>query len=626
MIRSVAVGLLVALLSSPPLGKAACSSNVSSFWQVSDTASATALAEAVANCPGGEIDVEWSGSVPINRTIDVGNGTVLRITGVYGTSSEVDGCGSSELFFVSNASLHVSDVTISNGNASFGAGAVTALSSVITFSNTSFVNNVGKTGGAVCAMSRSNVTWNDASRFVENTGLTSGGAVFANGSSALSWAGRATFVQNQCDGYPCNGGAVHLDNGSTATWEGEATFFQNSADGFGGAVYSKESSVSWKAVTTFTDNSALYNGGAAHLNRSNAVWEEEVSFESNFADGFAGAVSAHESTNVTWESDVLYYNNTACRYAGAVLVANESRVTWAGETHFFENSADLNGGALFASYSSELTLSGTTEFRSNYAVKLGGAVGSLLSEESEESSVLTINGSTTFANNSCGESGGAMFVGGSFSVVFETSGVLFINNSAAAYGGALFITGVGIGLEVEGVRFVSNAAQVGGAAAVTSSGNDLTKEGNGNALQENPTTFRGCTFTENFADATGGAIYSAAGEDYMVDTVFSGNVAGVGGAMRLAGTSTLENCSFVDNSSEENEGPAVSNIGFMNVTNCLFEYNVFNCEEGYYLHFNTVSFPGVLMSPARFLCWGVSLTGLLRTPAYFLTAFTQGIN
>lgn len=598
MIKSVAVGLLVALLSPLPLSKAACPSNVSSVWHVSNTASAIALAEAVANCPGGEIDVEWSGSVPINQTIDVGNGTVLRITGVYGTSPEVDGCGSSELFFVSNAYLHVSDVILSNGNASFGAGGVTALSSVITFRNTSFVNNVGATGGAVCAMSRSNVTWNDTNRFVENTGLTSGGAVFATGSSSLTWAGHATFVQNRCDGYPCNGGAVHINNGSTATWEEEAIFSQNSADGFGGAVYSKESNVSWKAATTFTDNNALKNGGAAHLNCSNAVWEEEVFFESNFADGFAGAVSAHESTNVTWESDVLYYNNTACRYAGAVLVANESHVTWAGETLFLENSADLNGGALFVSYSSELTLSGTTEFRSNYAIELGGAVGSLLIDESEDSSVLTIDGSTTFVNNSCGGSGGAMFVGGSFSVVFETPGVLFTNNSAAAYGGALFITGVGIGLEVEGVRFVSNAAQVGGAAAVTSSGNEWTKEGNGNALQENPTTFRGCTFTDNIADATGGAIYSAAGVDYMVDTVFYGNVAGVGGAMRLAGTSTLENCSFVDNSSEEDGGPAVSNIGSMNVTNCLFKYNVFDCEEGYYLDFNTVRFPRVSMSPA----------------------------
>ncbi|CAN0402628.1 unnamed protein product, partial [Ascophyllum nodosum] len=65
-----------------------------------------------------------------------------------------------------------------------------------------------------------------------------------------------------------------------------------------------------------------------------------------------------------------------------------------------------------------------------------------------------------------------------------------------------------------------------------------------------------------------------------------GNQARVGGALRLAGTASVVNCSFIDNTSNLGEGPAVSNTGYIStVTNVYFHGNVFNCESQMFLEF-----------------------------------------
>lgn len=83
---------------------------------------------------------------------------------------------------------------------------------------------------------------------------------------------------------------------------------------------------------------------------------------------------------------------------------------------------------------------------------------------------------------------------------------------------------------------------------------------------------------------TGGAIESVAGYDHFWNTVFERNTAGVGGALRLGGEATLTNCTFVDNSVED-EGPAISNVGVVYVVGnaSRFSGNIFSCENETYL-------------------------------------------
>ncbi|CAN0496731.1 unnamed protein product, partial [Scytosiphon promiscuus] len=83
-----------------------------------------------------------------------------------------------------------------------------------------------------------------------------------------------------------------------------------------------------------------------------------------------------------------------------------------------------------------------------------------------------------------------------------------------------------------------------------------------------------CEYISNTATATGGAVESGAGLDIFSNTLFKGNRAGVGGALRLAGVASIDNCSFVENTSDDEQGPAVSNIGIISsISNATFAHN-----------------------------------------------------
>lgn len=153
--------------------------------------------------------------------------------------------------------------------------------------------------------------------------------------------------------------------------------------------------------------------------------------------------------------------------------------------------------------------------------------------------------------------------------------------------GAVFVSGASFGPVFTDVSFVSNSAQVGGAVSVFGSGNSRTAT---TLEPPDPTTFDRCRFVDNRAEATGGALESAAGQDSFIDCVFEDNESRVGGALRLAGTATVVNCSFVDNVSEDAGGAAVSNIGFVSeMANSSFRGNAFSCRPGLFLNYTTVS-------------------------------------
>ena len=176
----------------------------------------------------------------------------------------------------------------------------------------------------------------------------------------------------------------------------------------------------------------------------------------------------------------------------------------------------------------------------------------------------------------------------SLAVLFDSKTTIFLHNSAGVSGGAVYLEGIGIGTHFSHVEFVGNVAQVGGGVHATGSGTTATLDNN--AQQNNPTTFDGCSFVDNLAFATGGAVDNAPGQDVFLDTLFKGNTARVGGALGLAGTSSMSNCSFNDNISEFGEGPAVHNLDYMsNLTSNYFKGNIFDCESGMFLDFNEVS-------------------------------------
>ena len=368
---------------------------------VGSTEDAAALATSL-QCSNGDFAVEWVGEVFVEETIFVTDGTSLNVTGA-GPGAIADGGGETQLFVVEGDSrLHLSDMTLSNGNASYG-GAIFVNQSTVSFSgNMSFISNSAEFGGAIVAW-ESNVSWNGYStQFTANYAAFDGGAIGAYMFSVVSWEGNGTlFSSNKAESeggaivvwatvfwdgggtqfisnYADLGGAISASESSTVSWDGDGTLFiSNYADTGGGAIFAFDATVFWDGDgTQFISNSGSVGGGAiTAFNSSTLSWDGDgTEFISNVCDHFGGAISAWDST-VSWGGDgTLFSNNSAGEDGGAIFAYDSSTVSWVGDdTQFSNNSAGHDGGAICVSIST-VFLGENTTFSSNSAGRSGGAL------------------------------------------------------------------------------------------------------------------------------------------------------------------------------------------------------------------------------------------------------------
>ena len=331
-------------------------------------------------------------------------------------------------------------------------------------------------------------------------------------------------------------------------------------------------------------------GGVYVQNNSQVLWSGNTTFTNNGAEnGVGGALSLYHDSTASWNSGTIFTKNTASA-GGAVYIIANCAVTFNGKTTFDANAASNGqGGALSIIYSN-VYFGDKVIFDGNTATRFGGAVMAMaeISTSDRRSPLFVLAGSTVFENNTCEAKGGALGLVGGVLIKLETTETIFSSNRAAIAGGAIFMWGNDLGPYFVGVKFFSNFAPHGG---------DVYSAGSGNALygldreqRSNPVVFIGCSFVDNHAVATGGAIHSAAGQDLAINTTFSGNMASEGGALSLAGTTGLVNCSFVENISDEGQGPVVANIGYMSgISNCSFHSNAFSCQRGEFLGYHLVS-------------------------------------
>ena len=293
-------------------------------------------------------------------------------------------------------------------------------------------------------------------------------------------------------------------------------------------------------------------------------------------------------STASWNSETTFMKNTAPS-GGAVYIIVNCTVNFNGKTTFDANAASMfQGGALF-SLNSNIYFRDKATFVGNTASTFGGAV-AIMAEisASYRGSPFVLAGSTVFENNTCETDGGALAMIGGVLVQLQTTEILFSGNRAAIAGGAIFIWGNHLEPYFIGLKFFSNFASHGGGVSSTGSGNALY--GLDSEQRSNPVVFVGCGFVDNQAVATGCAIHSAAGQDLVINTTFSGNTALEGGALSLAGTTGLVNCSFVENISDEGRGLAVASIGYMSgISNCSFHSNAFSCQRDEFLGYHLVS-------------------------------------
>ena len=605
-----------------------CSVNTPQQWVVQDTAGATELMQGI-KCSGGVFNVEWKYHVIVTDTIWVTDQTVLNITGSGGARFAVaDGNGTTRILAVINATLHLENMQLTHGSAASGGALFVGLNANATFSGEMFFTNntaTDNSGGAIRIANGGNIysdgnltitnntaAWHGAAIHVDESflslhgstafvgnivdtgsvvgGAYFGGAIFASRYSEVSWSGQMTFLENHFVGdfvnrrAFCYGGAVAVTSGSSVSWAGRTSFIGNEACYGGGALYANATATYiWTAQTIFSDNKAENSGGAVLLEGASDVsWSGATTFEGGKAYN-GGAVVIVEGSTVKWTADTSFSGNVAKSYGGAVYVSDSSVLECSAATTFEENTAS-EGGALYVRDGPTVTLNRPVNFAHNAAVLQGGAIYAVADTLTTAETNFRFNAPTRFFNNSGGTYGGALMVSGSMTFALGSYSLDFERNKAGSTGGAVLFTGVSTAPVFHGSRFVENEAQIGGAVYATGTGTVISATG-----ESYPLIFDGCNFTGNEAASTGGAVESAAGKDYFVNTSFVGNVAKQGGALRLAGTASIVECHFERNLAAEGGGPAISDVGYTEeMRSTYFVDNDFSCDPGFFLLYEKV--------------------------------------
>ncbi|CAN0299763.1 unnamed protein product, partial [Pylaiella littoralis] len=493
------VGGLVTLLACQRSSAVPCtSSTLVAPTVVNDAAGALLLAQAV-NCSEGVFDVSWVGSVTVEETIRVSDGTVLSVVGMPDDGSpSVNGAGEVSLFHVSGGTLSLSDLSLIDGFGEKG-GAIYAEDSVLTSEGCTFSGNgVGSSGGAVYS-DHSNMTF-DHCVFSGNTAID-GGAISA---FASRWDGTAdssvvalnscTFSDNQVDvveGEEFMSGRGGAISATSLVMTSDSSEFLSNNGRSGGAIWMYGSEFS-TVNNTFSDNHATLDGGVIHADELN------------------------------WTSDSCTLSNNECGGAGGRFTGV---ITVPGSAVFEENYATLNGGGV-SLIDSELQVltGGSVVFTNNRADGAGGGVSLTVS-------LISVEGQMTFTENSAG-SGGGMYVTGNSGL--QIDGILFSANSANTTGGAISFLSVGQSIDIATVSSCSfhdnGAVDAGGAVFIAGGFVDAV----------------GCDFDGNFADRAGGALL-ASGVATVDSCSFSGNNAPIGPAVSNVVTIDVSNTEFGDN-------------------------------------------------------------------------------
>jgi len=142
----------------------------------------------------------------------------------------------------------------------------------------------------------------------------------------------------------------------------------------------------------------------------------------------------------------------------------------------------------------------------------------------------------------------------------------FVGNSAY-YGGAVYL--IGVQPELINCTFLDNAAIEGGAIG-TDTWRSLAAPDSGTC----ESAVRGCTFTGNYAQNTGGAINTGVGSPSIIGSTFTRNSAGTGGAIYSSGITSIANCLLIHNVADQ-EGGAIYSDGIrLDIISCTLSGNV----------------------------------------------------
>ena len=490
-----------------------------------------------------------------------------------------------------------------------------------TISDSCFVNNAGRWGGAISASGYLiagddvNTLTVSGSTFKENGGLYGAGIFVAGSDFTVSdcvFDKNTAFGKGDMTPNNNNGAAIVVtDTGKDITGAITGSNFTNNKAQYGGAIYICEGNIAI-SDSLFVNNSADVEGGAIDIGsaiNNPVVAVENSKFVNNTPQAIHNSKELHLGIEtftdlqnaidlvdgiLTLDSDIAMTDDEAAGFVNGVAINKNIRIDGKGHTIDAKNLGrifEIDGGFAVTLTNVTLTNGNATvggaiynfgnldlvyvNFVNNTA-KYGGAImnyayGLVLDDSTFTNNTAKIGGAiynsadcfvvgnSTFANNTATSNGGVIF---NYGIGFVVGNSTFVNNSAADGAGA--IMNGGRGFVVGNSTFANNTA--------TSKGGAIYNYGIGFVVGNS-------TFANNTAEDAG-AVYNEGDNSVVGNSTFANNTAEDAGAVYNEGdNSVVGNSTFVNNTATS-IGGAIINNGKLVVDNSAFEDNAANYYGG----------------------------------------------
>ena len=559
----------------------------------------------------------YGGAVFNNGELVVGNSVFDANDIVNRGSASVD-YGGAAIYNWYDGVLTVSGSNFTNNiknykNGDRLVGAVATIGDA-TISDSYFVNNAGRWGGAISASGYLiagddvNTLTVSGSTFKENGGLYGAGIFVAGSDFTVSdcvFDKNTAFGKGDMTPNNNNGAAIVVtDTGKDITGAITGSNFTNNKAQYGGAIYICEGNIAI-SDSLFENNSADVEGGAIDIDsaiNNPVVTVENSKFVNNTPQAIHNSKELHLGIEtftdlqnaiglvdgiLTLDSDIAMTDDEAAGFVDGVAINKDIVIDGKGHTIDAKNLGrifEIDGGFAVTLTNVTLTNGNATvggaiynfgnldlvhvNFVNNTA-KYGGAImnyayGLVLDDSTFTNNTAKIGGAiynsadcfvvgnSTFANNTATSNGGVIF---NYGIGFVVGNSTFVNNSAADGAGA--ILNGGRGFVVGNSTFVNNTA--------TSKGGAIYNYGIGFVVGNS-------TFANNTAEDAG-AVYNEGDNSVVGNSTFVNNTAtSIGGAIINNGKLVVDNSAFEDNAANY-YGGAIFNRDDLQVTNSAFDGN-----------------------------------------------------
>lgn len=328
--------------SGAVVGTGTFGTNRFTITSTADTLSAGTLRSLLTGASSGDVIVSNA-----TQSISITGGNLptpsvgYSVCSVTGTTLTVTEATNNYTFFgvSSGQTANFENLALSKGGNQSGSsvgGAIQAVNATVSVKNVSFSNDQSSYGaGAIYGSGSLTIT---ASTFSSNASYSSGAIGWTSGTVTIS---NTQFTSNMATSG--TGGAITF--GGTSLTCSTCTFTSNTASVTGGAIYMAGTTLTC-TLCVFGSNSASGDGGAIEANAGTTTVLQSYLSGNQSTSGVGGAIAVENSSTAKINNST-FYNNTGHLDGGAIGTANSYPTIDISYSTFSNNVATLGqGGAL----------------------------------------------------------------------------------------------------------------------------------------------------------------------------------------------------------------------------------------------------------------------------------------